>query len=128
MFVNYKMPKKKEMLLEYLIGSDVKKLNEVPVKPCLLLFQFPESLEVHCLHDQEGREFHLQSQNRRPESRKLAAAAAAKSLQSCPILCNPIDGSPLGSSVPGILQARVLEWVAIGSLLYWEKSRICYKR
>ena len=42
-----------------------------------------------------------------------AAAAAAKSLQSCQILCNPIDGSPLGSSVPGILQARTLEWVAI---------------
>jgi len=41
------------------------------------------------------------------------AAAAAKSLQSCPTLCNPIDGSPLGSSVPGILQARTLEWVAI---------------
>ena len=40
-------------------------------------------------------------------------AAAAKSLQSCPTLCDPIDGSPLGSSVPGILQARILEWVAI---------------
>ena len=42
-----------------------------------------------------------------------AAAAAAKSLQSCPTLCNPIDGSPPGSAVPGILQARTLEWVAI---------------
>ena len=41
------------------------------------------------------------------------ASAAAKSLQSCPTLCDPIDGSPLGSSVPGILQARILEWVAI---------------
>ena len=40
-------------------------------------------------------------------------AAAAKSLQSCPILCDPIDGSPPGSTVPGILQARTLEWVAI---------------
>ena len=40
-------------------------------------------------------------------------AAATKSLQSCPTLCDPIDGSPLGSSVPGILQARILEWVAI---------------
>ena len=40
-------------------------------------------------------------------------AAAAKSLQLCPTLCDPIDGSPLGSSVPGILQARILEWVAI---------------
>ena len=42
-----------------------------------------------------------------------SAAAAAKSLQSCPTLCDPIDGSLLGSSVPGILQARILEWVAI---------------
>ena len=41
------------------------------------------------------------------------AAAAAKSLQSCPTLCDPIDGSPPGSPVPGILQARVLEWLAI---------------
>ena len=41
------------------------------------------------------------------------AAAAAKSLQSCPTLCDPIDGSPPGFSVPGILQARTLEWVAI---------------
>ena len=39
-------------------------------------------------------------------------ATAAKSLQSCPTLCDPIDGSPPGSSVPGILQARILEWVA----------------
>ena len=42
-----------------------------------------------------------------------AAAAAAKSLQSCPTLCDPIDGSPAGCPVPGILQARTLEWVAI---------------
>ena len=42
-----------------------------------------------------------------------AAAAAAKSLQSCPTLCDPIDGSPPGSAAPGILQARTLEWVAI---------------
>ena len=41
------------------------------------------------------------------------AAAAAKSLQSCPTLCDPIDGSPSGSTVPGILQARTLELVAI---------------
>ena len=43
----------------------------------------------------------------------FAAAAAAKLLQLCPTLCNPIDGSPPGSPVPGILQARTLEWVAI---------------
>ena len=43
---------------------------------------------------------------------QFAAAAAAKSLQLCPTLCDPIDGSPLGSAVPGILQERTLEWVA----------------
>ena len=42
-----------------------------------------------------------------------SCSAAAKSLQSCPALCDPIDGSPSGSAVPGILQARTLEWVAI---------------
>ena len=41
------------------------------------------------------------------------SAAAAKALQSCPTLCDPIDGSPPGSAIPGILQARTLEWVAI---------------
>ena len=51
----------------------------------------------------------------------IAAAAAAKTLQSCPTLCDPIDGSPPGSAVPGILQARTLEWVAISfSRRDWE--------
>ena len=49
-----------------------------------------------------------------------AAAAAAKSLQSCPTLCEPIDGSPPGSPVPGILQARTLEWVAISFSNAWK--------
>ena len=49
---------------------------------------------------------------------RAAAAAAAKSLQSCPTLCDPIDGSPPGSPVPGILQARTLEWVAISFSAY----------
>ena len=60
-----------------------------------------------------------------PSSRKLlgkfigitlivgTAAAATKLLQSCPTLCDPIDGSPPGSPIPGVLQARTLEWVAI---------------
>ena len=43
----------------------------------------------------------------------IPAAAAAESLQLCPTLCDPVDGSPPGTSVPGILQARTLEWVAI---------------
>ena len=52
--------------------------------------------------------------------RVTAAAAAAKSLQSCPTLCDPLDGSPPGSPVPGILQARTLEWVAISFSNAWK--------
>ena len=48
------------------------------------------------------------------------AAALAKSLQSCPTLCNPIDGSPPGSPIPGILQARTPEWVAISFSNVWK--------
>ena len=55
----------------------------------------------------------LRVQQRRQTIKQHAAATAAKSLQSCLILCDPIDGSPPGSPVPGILQARTLEWVAI---------------
>ena len=63
---------------------------------CLLLQVFPDFLLLH------------------------SAAAAAKSLQSCPTLCNPIDGNPPGSPVPGILQARTLEWVAISFSNAWK--------
>ena len=61
-----------------------------------------------------------------------AVAAAAKSLQSCPTLCDPIDGSPPGSAVPGILQARTLEWVAIAFSNAWKwkvkvKSHSCIR-
>ena len=51
-----------------------------------------------------------------------AAAAAAKVLQSCPTLCDPIDSSPPGSAVPGILQARTLEWVAISFSNAWKEK------
>ena len=66
----------------------------------------------------EGWEKYAPSRKERYQPRvcfqaSAAAAAAAKSLQSCPTLCDPIDGSPPGSPVPGILQARTLEWVAI---------------
>ena len=61
---------------------------------------------------QESLWTYLQNRNR--------VAAAAKSLQSCPTLCDPIDGSPPGSPVPGILQARTLEWVAISFSNAWE--------
>ena len=55
----------------------------------------------------------IQSTTSRRKWRKTTAAAAAKSLQSCPTLCDPIDGSPPGSPIPGTLQARILEWVAV---------------
>ena len=62
----------------------------------------------------------------------MAAAAAAKSLQSCPTLCDPRDGSPPGSPIPGILQARILEWVAISFSNAWKwkvkvKSHSCVR-
>ena len=62
---------------------------------------------------QSSRETQLHSAAKRNGVVQCAAAAAAKSLQSCPTLCGPIDGSPPGSSVHGILQARILERVAI---------------
>ena len=55
----------------------------------------------------------MNSQMKVEEAKIAAATAAAKSLQLCPILCDPIDGSPPGSPVPGILQARTLEWLVI---------------
>ena len=59
-------------------------------------------------------------QQKLTQRRKAIAAAAAKSLQSCPTLCDPIDGSPPGSPVPGILQARTLEWVVISFSNAWK--------
>ena len=53
-------------------------------------------------------------------SKEEESAAAAKSLQSCPTLCDPTDGSPPGSPVPGVLQARTLEWVAISFSNAWK--------
>ena len=60
------------------------------------------------------------SSKKQESSRKTPAAPAAKSLQSCPTLCNPIDTSPPGYAVPGILQARTLEWVAISFSNAWK--------
>ena len=71
----------------------------------------------------ESEEMHwlcpIQMSNKFKKYRVLHAAAA-KSLQSCPTLCDPIDGSPPGSPVPGILQARTLEWVAISFSNAWK--------
>ena len=55
-------------------------------------------------------------------SHQPVAAAAAKSLQSCPTLCDPMDSSPPGSSVPGILQARTLKWVAVSFSNAWAQT------
>ena len=69
---------------------------------------------MHCYHTKLPQTWQLKT--------FLGAAAAAKSLQSCPTLCDPIDGSPLGSPVPGILQARTLEWVAISFSNAWKQK------
>ena len=65
-------------------------------------------------------------QKQYPLMPKVAAAATAKSLQSCPTSCDPIDGSPPDSPIPGILQARTLEWVAISfsNAWKWKWSRV----
>jgi len=72
-------------------------------RACLLLV-----LHVLCLHLK-----YTHTHTHLAELNMYNAAAAAKLLQSCPTLCDPIDGSPPGSAVPGILHARTLEWVAI---------------
>ena len=68
-------------------------------------FQIPRDLILLAVWGLHSTELTLHS--------AAATATAAESLQSCPTLCDPIDGSPPGSAVPGILQARTLEWVAI---------------
>ena len=93
---------------------------ETPVHSLLLKkkrntypFLFHEKQKAHYIE-------HKQKLWNKPVSLVLAAAAAAKLLQSCPPLCNPIDGSPLGSSVHRIFQAWVLEWVAISFSSAWK--------
>ena len=73
-----------------------------------LFKNFPQFVVIHIVKD-----FYIINE-------AAAATAAAKSLQSCPTLCDPIDGSRPGSAVPGILQARTLEWVAIFFSNAWE--------
>ena len=93
---------------------------------------FPEHFSVFCFHAIFKATFHLQLWHNigyNPcvvqyilAAAAAAAAAAAKSLQSCSTLCYPVDGSPPGSPVPGIIQARTLEWVAISfsNALKWK--------
>ena len=81
-------------------------------KKILLWYQW-KFIGTHLVHTTFGRK---ECFNRK----ELSAATAAKSLQSCLTLCDPIDGSPSGSPVPGILQARTLEWVAISFSNEWK--------
>ena len=73
-----------------------------------------------------GRRFTVWATKEAPKTKRIThqqynlAAAVAKSLQSCPTLCDPINGSPPGSPVPGILKARILEWVAISFSNAWK--------
>ena len=96
-----------------------------PSPPALNLSQ-PQGLVqwVRCSH-QVAKVLELQLQHQSFQwifrvDYDAAAAAAAKSFQPCPTLCNPINSSPPGSPVPGILQARTLEWVAISSSKAWK--------
>ena len=80
-----------------------------------LWFLFPAHIKIYSQGKKKKTSCHLYMLRN-----KTAAAAAAKSLQSYPTLCDPIDGSPLGSLVPGILQAKTLEWVAISFSNAWK--------
>ena len=73
----------------------------------MLISHFDEHLPIHPNPSHQALRSHQST------LRYYAASAAAKSLQSCPTQCDPIDGSPPGFPVPGILQTRTLEWVAI---------------
>ena len=88
------------------------------------LHKDPARISQHHLDDERGncraqqlperqKVYSARAEFRSPDFWSSAYSAAAKSIQSCPILCDPIDGSPPGSPVLGILQARTLEWVAI---------------
>ena len=104
-------------------GGSLRKPNQM--KDTILLQRYPSPIELskrckfHVLQANTGMgsrgeeplQF-MESVIGRPPSQR-GTAASAKSLQSCPTLCDPIDSSPPGSPVPGILQARTLEWVAI---------------
>ena len=117
-FSQKKRQRKKEKKNKKRILVNKKRASCVPVllrETCWILCQLRNSgASAGC---EEGREVR--------EGRKMfyvfpAAAAAAKSLQSCLTLCDPMDGSPSGSPVPGILQARTLEWVAISFSNEWQ--------
>ena len=96
---------------KYDIGIELKRI---------LVFNIPLAYLIQYVTLRRKQSLQRRSSKPCTVSRKTAAIAAAKSLQSCLTLCNPIDGSPPGSPVPGILQARTLEWVAISFSNAWK--------
>ena len=95
-----------------------------PIPPSIRVFSNESALRMR-LPKYWSLSFSISPSNEHPglisfRIDKIAAAAAAKSLQSCPTLCDPIDGSLPGSTVPGILQARILEWVGISFSNAWK--------
>ena len=98
------------------VTHDGRSLLRVSPQQCQLNPAFQPSLP----RQQMCKKSHLGPLQPHSHHTSSAAAAAAKSLQSCPTLCDPIDGSPPDSAVPGILQARPLEWVAISFSNAWK--------
>ena len=90
-------------------------LTKGGIRKCMII-----SIDTEKVSDKTQHPFMIKMLNKIRCKGNNAAAAAAKSLQSCPTLCDPIDGSPPGSSVPGILKARTLEWVAISFSNAWK--------
>ena len=93
------------------VGLQTNRTQKTPIKVMKRLGDFGSQSAVPIFAALGSLEKFLDMQSIRSHPR--SASAAAKSLQSCPTLCDPRDGSPPGSPVPGILQARTLEWVAI---------------
>ena len=106
-------------ILSFLASGFFLRCNNKQCVLCLMLAgtttQLWKVTHYFCLMDEKQRHRGLSNYLLSNE-----AAAAVKLLQSCPTLCDPIDGSPLGSPIPGILQARTLEWVAISFSSAWK--------
>ena len=98
----------RETLVQSLGWEDLLE-KEMATHSSILVWKIPWTVEPGRLHTVHG----VAKSRTRLSNITSLAATAAKSLQSCPTLCDPIDSSPPGSPIPGILQARTLEWVAI---------------
>ena len=101
------------ILIKKLFSSSLFSSIRVVSSAYLRLLTFLLAILIHPAYDPSSLVFHMMYT-------AAAAAAAAKSIQSCPTLCDRIDGSPPGSAVPGILQTRTLEWVAISFSNSWK--------